>query len=233
MKLSSWNKGKTKETDPSVRKISRTFKIRHIDNFYSWRQDQIKEGKIMSLYPKLVKSVELATLVGLVWGDGNISKFPRCERLVITLGTDKPKLIKFATLLVVHVFAKKPTVRKASYENAVKISLYQKHLSKRLGIPSGARKYSKKGLPKWIWRSRKFLLAGLRGLYEAEAYLSIHLPSSTYNFAFVNYNEKLLLDVKTALIKLGYHPEVRVNAIRLRKRDEVKSFEKLISFRQY
>ena len=233
MRLSSWNKGKTKETDPSVRKISRTFKKRHIDNFYSWRQVQIKEGKIMSQYPPFKKSVELATLIGLIWGDGNISKFPRCERLVITLGTDKPKLILYAKQVVKDVFSKEPHIKKASYENAVKISLYQKHISKRLGIPSGERKHSKKGLPKWIWGSKKFLLASLRGLYEAEAYLSIHLPTSTYNFAFVNYNERLLFDVKTALIKLGYRPEIRPYAIRLRKKDEVKSFEKLISFRKY
>lgn len=233
MKSSSWNKGKTKETDPRVRKISRTFKRRRIDNFYLWRQAQIKEGKIMSQYPPFERSVELATLIGLIWGDGNISKFPRCERLVITLGTDKPKLILYTKHLVEYVFSKEPHIKKASHENAVKISLYQKYISKRLGIPFGARRYSKKGLPKWIWGSKKFLLAGLRGLYEAEAYLSIHLPTSTYNFAFVNYNEKLLFDVKTALIKLGYHPEVRSYAIRLRKRDEVKSFEKLISFRKY
>ena len=228
-----WNKGKTKETDSRVRKISKTFKKKRIDNFYSWRQAKIKQGEIISYYPPFVRSTELATLIGLILGDGNISKFPRCERLIITLGTDKPKLILFAKQLVEQVFSKKPAVAKYALENAIRISLYQKYISKRLGVPSGERKYSKKGLPRWIWKSRKYLLAGLRGLYEAEAYLSIHLPSSTYNFAFVNCNEKLLLDVKTALIKLGYHPEIRSNAIRLRKRDEVKSFEKLISFRQY
>jgi hypothetical protein len=45
---SNWNKGFTKETHPSVKKISTTMKKRGLDNFYQWREKMKKVGKIPS-----------------------------------------------------------------------------------------------------------------------------------------------------------------------------------------
>lgn len=73
----------------------------------------------------------------------------------------------------------------------------------------------------------------VRGLFEAEGYLSIHLPTCTYNFAFVNYNQHLLNIVENALRRLEFHPEVRHNAIRIRRKAEVERLKKLIHFREY
>jgi len=115
----------------------------------------------------------------------------------------------------------------------VKITLYQKNISERLDVPIGNRRYSKKGLPQWVWEAENYLVACLRGLFEAEGSLSVHLPTYTYNFSFSNRNEKLLKDVQDSLIKLGFNPETRLYAIRLRKKNEVKYFRKLINFRNY
>ncbi|OGD02035.1 hypothetical protein A3E17_04485 [Candidatus Amesbacteria bacterium RIFCSPHIGHO2_12_FULL_48_14] len=228
-----WNKGKNKENDPSVRKISETFKIKHINNFANWRKQMIREGKILANPRPLKKNRMTATLIGLVLGDGNIHKFPRTEKLTITLGTDKPDLITFAERLTEQVFSKATMTLKHGLCKAVRITLYQKSISSRMEIPSGSRRYSKTGIPQWIWGSRTYLISCLKGLCEAEASYSVHLPSSTYNFSFHNRNPKLLSDASKALKKLGYHPEIRTYAIRLRKKDEVKSFVDLIKFRIY
>jgi len=228
-----WNKGKNKNNCPSVRKISETFKSKHINNFTEWRKRMIREGLILAGPRPLKKNKATATLIGLVLGDGNIHKFPRTEKLTITLGTDKPNLIKYAEKLVEGVFAKVPVTLKLGISNAVRITLYQKSIADRMQIPSGNRRYSKTGIPKWIWATRTSLIACLKGLCEAEASYSVHLPTYTYNFAFSNRNQKLLADVTKALKILGYHPEVRSYAIRLRKKDEVKSFMDLIEFRRY
>jgi len=78
---SPWNKGFTKETHPSVAKISRTFKIKKIDNFARWRREMINRGLIKTNYPPLQRSGDLAELIGVILGDGYIGKFSRTEVL--------------------------------------------------------------------------------------------------------------------------------------------------------
>ncbi|KKW30096.1 MAG: hypothetical protein UY74_C0052G0008, partial [Candidatus Kaiserbacteria bacterium GW2011_GWC2_52_8b] len=78
---SSWSKGYTKETHPSVRKISETMKNRKIDNFAEWRKKAIRDGRIRVHFPRLPQNGDLAELIGVVLGDGHIEKFPRTERL--------------------------------------------------------------------------------------------------------------------------------------------------------
>ena len=228
-----WNKGKTKETDSGVKKISQTMKRKKIDNFVNWRQKMIKAGKIIIHRPPLKYSAELATLIGLVLGDGNIYKHPRVEKLTISLGTDKPKLISYTQNLIGKVFNKEPSLYKQKKSNCVQVYIYQRQISQRLKIPSGNRKSFKKPIPGWIWSSKKYLIACLKGLYEAEASLCIHKPTCTYNFSFHNLSPFLLNNVKQALTLLEFHPEVRTYAIRLRKKEEVARFNKLINFRQY
>src|SRR3990167_6596258 len=80
---SSWSKGYTKETHPSVRKISETMKNRKIDNFAEWRKKAIRDGRIRIRFPRLPQNGDLAELIGVVLGDGHIEKFPRTERLLI------------------------------------------------------------------------------------------------------------------------------------------------------
>lgn len=227
----SWNKGFTKETHPGVLKISQTMRRKKINNFAKWQAKMIKLGKIRATYPSLEKTKELAFLIGLVLGDGNIGKFPRTECLTIALNTKYPKLIYYTESLLEKFFEKKPS--RYIIGNCAKIKIYQKQISKRFRIPSGSRKESKIEIPKWIWKSQEYLIWYLKGLFEAEGSLSIHLPTCTYNFQFSNMNKKLLDNVGQSLVKLGFHPEYRKNSTRLRKKKEVKDFKKLIFFREY
>lgn len=228
-----WNKGKTKETDPSVKKISMTMQRKKLDNFAKWRLQMIKVGKIIHRHSPLKHSLELATLVGLILGDGNIYKHRRVEKLTITLGTDKPKLINYTVKIVTKVINKAPSIYKQKNENAVQVYLYQKQISQRLKIPSGSRKDLKNLVPSWINNSKMYSIACLKGLYEAEASFCVHVPTCTYNFSFHNTNQYLLNFVKQKLIIFGFHPEIRPYAIRLRKKHEVGQFKHLIKFRQY
>lgn len=230
---SPWNKGKTRETDLRVRKISNTFKAKKIDNFYKWREEMKKSGAIRSFYPPLKKSTELAFLIGMTLGDGNISKFTRVERLIISLNSKYPQLVDHVNYLVSSIFEKQATAQKVKGKNCVRISVYQKNISKRLKIPAGNRRWSSTGARSWVWKSKKYLIAYLKGLFEAEGSLSIHLPTSTYNFQFSNKNQALLDNVERGLRLLGFNPEVRSDKIRLRKKKEVESFKSLIRFREY
>lgn len=230
---SPWNKGKNKNNNISVKKISDTLKTKKIDNFKIWRENAKKLGIIPNPERQLNKNKDLAFLTGLILGDGHLAKASRTQVLRITLGTDKPNLWEYTTKIVNRVFNKKPNIRKRKHSEAMDITIYQNNLAKRLFIPLGPKRKHKLKLPQWIWSNRSFLISAVKGLFEAEGSFSIHLKTCTYNFAFRNFNTSLLLEVKKALILFGYHPEERKTAIRLRKRNEALSFEQLIKFRTF
>lgn len=228
-----WNKGYTKENHPSLLKTSQTFKKLKIDNFALWRKHARLVGLIPSSYSKPRKDYKLAFLIGLILGDGNLYKFPRTECLRIVLGTDKPLLINYTKTIIKDVFGKESTSYKRKKSECVDIRIYQKKLSIRLGIPLGARGKLIINLPSWVWRKKEYLTFCLKGLFEAEGSYSIHIKTYTYNFSFSNMNTSLLDEVQKSLTRLGYHPERRYNAVRLRKKIEVLNFAELIQFRKY
>lgn len=228
---SAWNKGKTKSNDSRVNKISQTFINNRIDNFRKWRK--LKEEFYSHLYKPYPQDSNRAFLYGLILGDGNIHRFPRTDCLRIALGTDKPGLIKYAESIMQNVLLKKPTIYFSKTAACCYLTVYQRFLSERLEVPFGARSEVSINFPDWIWKEDVFLIACIKGLFEAEGSLSIHLRTYTYNFAFSNTNVCILNEVERALIKLGMHPERRKNAVRLRKKEEVKIFKQLISFRDY
>jgi len=149
------------------------------------------------------------------------------------LGADKPLLWQHAAKVVREVFAKEPWVQRRRRSAAVDISLYQTRLSERLGVPTGARRDLPVRLPAWIWATRRYLIACLKGLFEAEGSYSVHAPTYTYNLSFSNRNPARLDEVARALESLGFHPERRSYAVRLRRWREVAHFIELIGFRSY
>lgn len=228
-----WNRGKTRFTDLRVKKISDTFKRKRIDNFFEWRANARLTEKIPNSSKKLEKSKELAVLIGLILGDGNIYKFPRTECLRITLGTDKPPLALYAVLLIEKIFVKTPSLIKRSNSNCYNVTIYQNNLSRRLEIPTGARGKLNIKLPLWVWNKKSYLVSILKGLFEAEASYCVHNNTYTYNFEFSNRNCSLLDEVEKGLIILGFHPERRRYSVRLRKKKEATEFYDLIRFRTY
>lgn len=123
-----WNKGKTKITDSSVRKISTTMIAKKIDNFAEWRKKSKTSGIIQNTEQKLKKSLNLCFLIGLSLGDGNISKFPRVECLRITLGTDKPVLANYSVTVIKNVLGRLPSLIKRSNSNCYNVTIISEKL---------------------------------------------------------------------------------------------------------
>lgn len=229
----SWNKGKTKYTDTSVRKISETMKRKKLNNFAAWQERMKKEGKIKSEYPPLKRDGNLAELVGVVLGDGYIGKFPRAEVLRIVGDYNKYGFIDRSAWLVEKVFEKKPAIAKIKNSNGVTITIYQKHISKRLDIKSGAQGNRKISVPRWILKDRKFTIRYLRGLYEAEGSFSVHKPTYTYKFIFTNANESMLNNVERLVKRLGFHPHRSYRKIQISRKEEVYKLKELLQYRDY
>jgi hypothetical protein len=230
---SNWNKGFTKETHPSVKKISATMKTRRIDNFYQWREQMKKTGKIPANYPPLKKDGDLAELLGVVLGDGHIGKFPRTEVLRIAANANHTGFINRYAMLIEKIFGKQPYISKRTSTNCKNITIYQKNISKRLGIPSGARKNRHIPLPRWISKNKNHTIRYLRGLYEAEGSYCVHKPTSTYKFFFANVNRSMLRNTYNLVLHLGFHPNMSGHRVQISRRSEVEKIRELLQFRQY
>ena len=219
--------------DARAKKISQTMRSRRLDNFKQWR-DKMKElGDIKSAYPVFKKNGDLAELIGTVLGDGHIYKHPRCDSLRITGDASKMDFVNRSANLVEVVFDKKPTVLKVLRSNAMTVTIYERNISKRLGIPQGSRKDLNYILPKWIVRSRSFTIRFLRGLYEAEGSLCYHPPTSTHKLFFANKNQHLLKLVATLVEGLGFTQNTYINKVQVSRKAEVQELKNLIQFRSY
>ena len=230
---SNWNKGLTKETNLSVRKISETMRRRKIDNFYVWREKMKALGKIKSAYPPLEKNGDLAELIGVVLGDGHICVYPRSEELRLISNSNNPDFIKRYAQLMEGVFQKKPYIIPSKSANFTKIGFYEKYIEERLGVPSGARKNLDIKVPDWIFKNEKFIVRYLRGLYEAEGSFCVHKPTSTYKFLFSNRNESMLKNVHDLMQLLGFHPHTSQYQIQISRKEEVYSAIKVLGFKDY
>jgi hypothetical protein len=232
-KRTPWNKGQTKETHPSVAKISNTMKKLGIDNFRHWRNKMMLLGKIKSFYALFRKNGDLAELIGAILGDGHIEIFPRTERLTISSNSNNQGFVKRYSLLIQKVIGKTPTVKKQK-TNCIKIYLYEKYLSKRLGIPAGDRSNIDWNIPGWIWKKRNYLIRYLRGLYEAEGSFSIHKPTYTYKIFFTNSNRSLLNSTYQGLLKIGLmSAHLEKSRVTVSRKIDVFGLKDLLSFRSY
>ncbi|MBU3925109.1 MAG: LAGLIDADG family homing endonuclease [Patescibacteria group bacterium] len=233
LQKSPWNKGFTKENHSSVLKISQTMKEKKINNFAGWRKKCIEKGLLKSKYPDFKKNEDLAELIGVVLGDGHIQSFPRTERLTISSHSKNRGFINRYACLIEKVIKKKPYCEKIKNANCVRISIYEKFISKRLKIPAGNRKDLVAKIPEWISADKKILTRYLRGLYEAEGSFCVHKPTYTYKFLFSNKNKTLLDNVYGALKIFGFHPRRGAYRIQISKKEEVYKIKELIKFRKY
>lgn len=216
-----------------MRKISETMRKRKVDNFAKWRRKAIKDGLIKVDFPPLKKNADLAELIGVTLGDGHIGQFPRCECLRVTANGDNKGFVHRYTGLMRTVFNKDPTVAKVKGSKAVTITIYERHISKRLGIPCGSRHDLEYTLPSWIKRDKNSVIRFLRGLYEAEGSYSVHLLTYTHKFQFANTNRCLLNLVFTLVNGLGFHPHMSPRQVQLSRKEEVQNLKNLLEFRRY
>ncbi|OGG41684.1 hypothetical protein A3A21_02990 [Candidatus Jorgensenbacteria bacterium RIFCSPLOWO2_01_FULL_45_25b] len=208
-------------------------KKRKLDNFRVWRDRMKVLGKIKSEYPPLKKDGDLAELIGLTLGDGYLGAFPRSEVLRIVLNSKNNHLIQRCRVLIQNVFGKSPTISNRNKSGATNITIYQKKIGIRIGIPVSRKKDRIYPVPSWIQQSKVYSLRYLRGLYEAEGPHSVHKPTSTYKFAFANTNESILKNVYELLVWLGFHPHKDEKRVQLSRKSEVYEAMSLIEFRKY
>ncbi len=227
---SNWAKGFTKYTHPSLLKMSETIKRKKIDNFAKWRIWAKAKGIMKAEYPVFKKDGDLAELIGVVYGDGNIGRFPRSERLIITSNSNNKGFINRYSCLVKKIFNKETTNMKSPNSNYARISIYENKISERLGVPAGDRSNLKIAIPLWIKNDHKILKRFLRGLFEAEGSFCVHKPTGTYKFLFSNRNASLLNIVFDCLKILSFHPHRSSDKIQISKKSRLTKQKSYYNF---
>ncbi|KKP47195.1 MAG: hypothetical protein UR39_C0005G0008 [Candidatus Woesebacteria bacterium GW2011_GWA1_33_30] len=164
------------------------------------------------LYPK--KSIRLAEFVGIMLGDGGITK----EQATVTLNTvaDK-KYIKYVANLGKTLFGQKPKIAprkdcKATNLRYSGINLINYLL--KIGLKKGDKVKQQVSVPMWIMGSIEYKIACLRGLMDTDGCISrcthkYKSKSYTYlNPCFANRSKPLLNFVTKTLDELNLHPSV-------------------------
>lgn len=225
-----WDKGDTKKNNLSLLRLSNTPKIRKEWNFSKWQRER-KQNPIT--YKELSKDENLAELIGIILGDGNLNKHPRTENLRITRNSNDTFYVKHVSCLIRKVFGKTPSIRKRSDENAISVDFYQCEISKRLNLPCGNKIRNNAGIPSWILLNEKHALRCLKGLFETDGCFHEDPKNYTRCIEFKNNCNKLRYDVYNSLIKLNFRPQLGNNYVRLARKNEVYKFKELIDFRNY
>ena len=185
-------------------------------------------------YPK--KSAYLAELVGILLGDGGITKYQ--VRVTHNSETDFGHA-KYVARLFNRLFGIKAVITFSKHQKVCEVVVSSKKLVDflvGLGLKVGNKIKNGADIPKWIKINKAFETACLRGLIDTDGcvYSEKHKYNSrVYTFpivAFTNHSRLLFKSVKSALFNRGYHPTGKVKNILIRRADEVLRYSEDIGF---
>ena len=226
-----WKKGDTKETNLSLLRLSKTLKTKKEWNFTDWQRERKKQSIIK--YKELLKDENLAELIGIILGDGNLYKHSRTENLRVICNSKDISYIRHIVNLITKIFHKTPSVIKRKNENATVVCLYQCKISKRLKLPYGNKIKNNVGIPAWIFLNKDYIYKCLKGLFETDGCFHEDRQNYTRCIEFKNNCVRLRKDAYNILLRLDFNPQLGHNYVRLAKKDEVYRFKELIDFRNY
>lgn len=179
------------------------------------------------------KSEELAEVIGIVLGDGNILRLKRCQRLVVSCDRKYPDRTAEIKNLIYKIFKKEPKIYRRSTGNCDDVCLYMQNIDKALGLKAGNKIRNKIKIPNWILEKRKFLVRCLKGLFETDGNYSENKKFYVQFIEFENRCPELRSSVYKAIKSLGYNPQLGNRYVRLARQEEVVDFVKRIKYFKY
>lgn len=197
-------------------------KIKNISSGRTFFSSLFLEKTQHKVIPKCTK--ELAELIGIVLGDGNIYQFDRCQRLTVSCNSAYKEYMKHVAHLVEVIFKKEPSVIKRSRANCYDVCLYMQDIDKALKIPEGDKIKNSVEIPSWIFSRKEYLIKCLKGLFETDGHYGKSRKFSVEYIQFCNECRSLRESVFKALIFLGYSPQAGKNYVRLARKLQVHRF---------
>lgn len=183
---------------------------------------------------RLIKDENLAEIIGMTLGDGNLgnypnysrpsSSLPRCQYLRIYCNLKETQYALEIEKILSTVFKKKAYWYNRPAEGVCYLEISGKHIDKFLMIPVGNKIKNKVKIPRWILNKKSTLVACLRGIFDTDG--CCYQTGGKYRIInFTNKNPKLIEDIEGALRKLKFNPyKVGEDKVELGRQKEVVEF---------
>lgn len=164
----------------------------------------------MSTIPK---SNDLAYIIGIALGDGNLSNpNGRAVRLRITCDKKYPSLINKIEVTIQKLLPTNRISRVNSGPNYLNISCYSNKWERWLGwsVGNGSKIEQKVRVPTWVKHNKYYTLACLRGLFETDG--SVYIDRGYLMANFTSVIPSLAGDVEQMLAKSGFKAHLYIVA---------------------
>lgn len=115
----------------------------------------------------LPPSDQLAYLIGVICGDGNLYRGPRTVQLSISCDANYPDLISVYCDLIFYLLGRDAGISWRNDGTYAEVRVASLGLPQILGLPTGA-KSQNYPIPQWIWQQDNYLRFWVRGLIETD-----------------------------------------------------------------
>lgn len=208
-----------------------------IDEQLENKWGQKKGGSNIKAPKFLVKeqSKELAELIGVILGDGNIWTGKGGYYYLTICGDsekDKNYLLDYIKPLFEKLFGKKMRIRYHKTSKEIFITLGSKdvvYTLEKYGLRSGNKIINNQGIPDWIFLSNEYLMSCIRGLIDTDGCVC---PITGRNYSYIWFSSRISklrddfnkamqkLEIKTSKwnIRKGRTPEIFIGSKEMIKR---------------
>lgn len=204
------------------------------DKTGKFKKQPILERKLIN-YPK--RNSELAEFVGIMMGDGGISKY----QLTVTLHKkDDKEYGEFVTSLIEKLFHVPVSVQPRKRDNATnyvvsRIELVH-HCVNKIGLKQGNKIRQQIDIPDWIKQNKKYSIACIRGLVDTDGSIFTHrykVNGKLYSYkkmGFTSRSKPLIDSVFKILDSMDLSPRITKNYddVRIDSIENMKNYFKLI-----
>ena len=209
--------------------------------WFEWweKEGKFKKHPIINVclpVKKPKKSNELAELIGILIGDGGITK----RQITITLNhIDDKEYSKFVIKFIKKLFNLTPSVYHDAKNSVNDIVISRSELVKffvSLGLPIGNKIKQQIDIPEWIKRNKNFLIACIRGLVDTDGCVIKHsyqVKGKIYHYkklAFSTRSNPLIKTVYNSLKKFGFSARITKyeKDVRIESKNDIQKYFKLI-----
>ena len=167
----------------------------------------------------------LAEFIGILLGDGNISRY----NIGITLSIFEDKYIQYVQTVIKKLFGVSPRLFKHKKSKAVSIIVNRKALvdfCQKVGFQAGNKVRHQVDIPSWIKENEVFSKECVRGLFDTDGCFFTHnyiVNKKIYSYpkiAFTSASLPLVFSVAETLINFGINVRISKNRKDLRIEDK-------------